>query len=86
MQDIELTPEDRDHAIHRLAAYLRAERDEDWGDLALRLLFDHIAEQVGPLFYNRGIDDAMRALRGLEDRIETEFDAIKRYPPPPEGR
>ena len=46
----------------------RSERDEEWGDLAIRLFLDYVVEQIRPIFYNRGVDDAQRALRGLEDR------------------
>ncbi|MBM4410423.1 MAG: DUF2164 domain-containing protein [Chloroflexi bacterium] len=41
--------------MHRLATYLRRERDEEWGDLAVRLLFDTIEEQIASLHYNRGV-------------------------------
>ena len=42
MEPYKLDKEERDAALVRIAAYLRRERDEEWGDLAVRLLFDTI--------------------------------------------
>ncbi len=50
----QLERDERDQALHRLASYLRKERDEEWGDLAVRLLFDTFEEQVAPLYFNPG--------------------------------
>ncbi len=76
-----LEKEERDHALVRLAHYLRSERDEDWGDLAVRLLFDTFEEQVAPLYYNRGIAAAQKAARDMAERYDVNLEALKRLPP-----
>lgn len=85
-----LDKEDREHAEARLAHYLRSERDEEWGDLAIMLLMDAIQDQIGPLYYNRGIAAAQRATRDLLDgfgeNLEVGLDALRRLPPPATGR
>ena len=47
-------------AQRRLQEYFAAERGEQLGELATMLLFDYIAEEIGPFFYNKGLDDANR--------------------------
>lgn len=77
----ELDREEKEHAAIRLASYLRAERDEEWSDLAVQLLLAEVEEQLGPFFYNRGILDAQRALATINETIEVNLDALKRLPP-----
>lgn len=83
MEPYKLDKEERDAALVRIAAYLRRERDEEWGDLAVRLLFDTIEEQVAPLYYNRGIAQAQRATRELADVFEVNLESLKRLPKAP---
>lgn len=80
-QPWELDKPERDHAIYRLRKYLHAERgEEEWGDLAVTMLLDTFEEQIAPLYYNRGITVAQRALRELADSFEVNTDTLKRYP------
>lgn len=82
MEPYKLEKDEREQALHRLASYLRRERDEEWGDLAVRLLFDTIEEQIAPLHYNRGVAQAQRATRELADVFEVNLDSLKRMPKP----
>lgn len=83
MEPHQLDKDERAAALTRIAAYLRRERDEEWGDLAVRLLFDTIEEQVAPLYYNRGIAQAQRATRELADVFEVNLESLKRLPKTP---
>lgn len=82
MEPYRLEKDEREQAIRTLATYLRRERDEEWGDLAVRLLFDTIEEQIAPLHYNRGIAQAQRATRELADVFEVNLESLKRMPKP----
>ena len=81
MDAIELTKEEREFAGHRLQAYFAEERDEEIGDLAAKLLYDFVAKELGPLFYNRGLYAAGLIVRRAADGIEADIDAAKRMPP-----
>jgi uncharacterized protein (DUF2164 family) len=78
---IELTREDREDALRRLRAYLEHERDEEWGDLATGLLYDFIAEELAPYFFNRGLHEAQSHLARFADSLDADLEAAKRYPP-----
>ena len=80
MEPFKLDKDERNEAIRRLATYLRKERDEDWGDLAVRLLFDTFEEQIAPTYYNLGISQAQRATRELADVFEVNLESLKRMP------
>jgi uncharacterized protein (DUF2164 family) len=81
-QPWQLDREERRAALLRLREYLHAERgEEEWGELAVTLLLDTFEEQVAPLYYNRGITTAQRALRELADTFEVNLDALKHQPP-----
>ena len=80
MEPYKLEKDEREQALTRLTAYLRRERDEEWGDLAVRLLFDTIEDQIAPLHYNRGVSQAQRATRELADVFEVNLESLKRLP------
>ncbi|MSQ30004.1 MAG: DUF2164 family protein [Dehalococcoidia bacterium] len=77
MDPHKLDKDERNEAVARLAAYLRRERDEDWSDLAVRLLFDTFEEQITPAYYNLGITQAQRATRELADVSDVNLEALK---------
>jgi uncharacterized protein (DUF2164 family) len=81
MPKIELSREDRDDALRRLRAYLENERDEEWGDLAVGLLYDFVAEELAPYFFNRGLSEAQAHLARSADSLDADLEAAKRYPP-----
>jgi uncharacterized protein (DUF2164 family) len=78
---IELERELRDDAVERLRTYFDRERDEQLGELAAGLLYDFIAEQVGPYFYNKGIEDAQALVARFADSLDADLEAAKRLPP-----
>ncbi len=86
IEPYKLDKEEREHALTRLGNYLRSERDEEWGDLAVMLLLDDFEEQIGPLYYNRGIASAQKAAREMADTYDVNLEALKRLPPSPQGR
>ncbi len=72
---------EREYALSRLRKYLRDQYgDDEWGDLAVMMLLDTFEEEIAPLYYNRGITTAQRALRELTDSFEVNTDALKQYP------
>lgn len=72
--------DDRELVLARLREHLRSERGEDVGDLAALLLYDFIAADIAPFFYNEGIAAAQQVLRRAADALEAELDAARLYP------
>ncbi len=77
---------EREDALERLRAYFGRERGEELGELGAALLFDFIAEQLGPHFYNKGIEDAQALVARFADSLDADLDAAKRLPPRPDTR
>jgi uncharacterized protein (DUF2164 family) len=74
---IELSPEQRRGAIAAIQRYFENERDESMGELAAMLLLDFLAEEIGEVFYNRGVDDAQALLRRQWTALDDELEVIK---------
>ena len=83
MDAIELGREQRDDAVERLRVYFARERGEELGELAATLIYDFVAEQLGPHFYNKGIEDAQALVARFADSLDADLEAAKRLPPRP---
>jgi uncharacterized protein (DUF2164 family) len=77
---VNLDRDDREIVLARLREHLRDERGEDVGDLAAVLLYDFIAADVAPFFYNEGIAAAQEVLRRAGDAVESELDSARLLP------
>ncbi len=86
MDALKLRDDDRQQAQRRLQEYFASERDEELGDLAVTLLYDFIAEEIGPFFYNLGLSDARRRVEQLLAGIGEDLEAWERFPPGPGRR
>ncbi|MFP7171302.1 DUF2164 family protein [Terribacillus sp. 7520-G] len=74
-QPIELNESQRSEMIRSLQHYFEQEKDEQLGDLAAGLLLEFIVRELGPVFYNAGIEasyqfmnEKMEDLFGLQVR------------------
>ena len=72
-----LTDEHRATAKEDIIYFFESERDEKIGVIAAEQLLDFFLERIGPKVYNRGIEDARKA---LEERLsEFSYDLEELY-------
>jgi uncharacterized protein (DUF2164 family) len=79
MDEVALSREDRALALERIRKHLEDEVGDEVGDLKVIMLYDFIAERIGPLFYNEGLNMAQQILRRGADSLDADMDASKRY-------
>jgi uncharacterized protein (DUF2164 family) len=79
MDEVALSREDRLLALERIRKHLEDESGDEVGDLKVIMLYDFIAERIGPLFYNEGLNVAQQILRRGADSLDADMDAAKRY-------
>lgn len=67
---IKLNDTQRNEMISSLQTYFEQEKDEQLGDLAAGLLLDFIIKELGPIFYNAGIEASYMF---MNEKIEDLF-------------
>ncbi|KNC89070.1 DUF2164 domain-containing protein [Trabulsiella odontotermitis] len=77
MTDINLTREQRDALRHKLATYCEEHFDLELEQFDAEFFVDFIAAEIGPTFYNAGIDEAIRTHMAWNERIQEEMDVKK---------
>jgi uncharacterized protein (DUF2164 family) len=73
MAKIELEKPMHDALARALSAYLKDQLDLEVEGFDAVFLVDFIVERMGPVFYNRGLNDAQAIIR---DRLEAVTEAI----------
>lgn len=68
--EITLTPAEREKLRDRLTDYCAKQFDAEF-------FIDFIIENLGPAFYNAGIDEAIRTHFAWSERIQEEMDLKK---------
>jgi len=68
-----LTKDEMQEAVARLQAYLRDEMEVEVGRLPAEMLVEFIGQDIGRLFYNRGLRDAETVVR---QKVEDVADAL----------
>ncbi|WP_077624313.1 DUF2164 domain-containing protein [Sediminibacillus massiliensis] len=71
--DFQLKQERKEEMIGKIKEYFEKERDEELGELAAGLFLDFITEELGPVFYNIGVEDSHAFIHAkLEDIFEIQ--------------
>ncbi len=70
MPEIKFTKEEKETLIPKIKMYLHEELDVDIGNFDAEFLLDFFSEEVGPYFYNRGIQDSL-------DMLDTRMEEVK---------
>lgn len=73
MKKVEFTQEEKDMLARKIQMYFREELDQEIGGFDAQFLLDFFAEEIGPLWYNQGLEDARAA---IDEQLEKASDAI----------
>lgn len=71
-----LTDEQRTAAKEDLIYFFESERDEQIGVIAADQLLDFFLEHVGKNLYNKGVEDAKKALEQRLEEVKYDFDEL----------
>lgn len=66
---IDFSNEEKEAMVAKLQRYFSDELDQEIGQFDAEFLLDFFAEEIGKLFYNRGLYDAQAILESLMDNI-----------------
>ena len=69
MTDITFTPEQKARMVTKIKAYFEDELQRDIGGFEAEFLIDFFAGEIGPYFYNRGLQDARQVLTERMDEV-----------------
>ncbi|AIR03028.1 DUF2164 family protein [Pluralibacter gergoviae] len=79
MSAVTLTPAQRELLRQKLETYCDEQFDLQLEQFDAEFFADFIIDQLGPLFFNAGIDEAIRTHLAYSDRIQEEMDLKKIY-------
>ena len=66
---IDFSNEEKEAIVAKLQRYFSDELDQEIGQFDAEFLLDFFAEEIGKLFYNRGLYDAQAILESRMDNI-----------------
>ena len=66
---ITFSPEEKAVMVEKMKAYFARELDQEIGGFDAEFLLDFFAEEIGVYFYNKGLNDALDAMRAKLDLI-----------------
>ncbi|AZB44428.1 DUF2164 domain-containing protein [Bacillus sp. FJAT-42376] len=75
---IKLKKEAKADMISKLQDYLYKEWDEEIGDLAAEIFLEYIGNELGPYFYNQGVEDARALLNEKLLDLEEEYYSLEK--------
>ena len=77
MADITLSPTQRDGLRDALRDYCRDHFELQVEQFDAEFFIDFISEKLGPVYYNAGIEEAIRTHLAWSERIQEEMDLKK---------
>jgi len=70
VKNIAFTTEQKTHIVHKIKHYFNTELSEEIGQFDAEFLLEFFAKEIGPYFYNQGLQDAQGAM-------ESQIDVLK---------
>ena len=66
---IEFSKEEKEAIVSKIQAYFNKELEQEIGQFDAEFLMDFFTEEIGVLFYNRGLYDAQAILESRMDHL-----------------
>lgn len=71
-----LTDEKRRSVVSAIMDYYATERDETIGVIAANEILDLMLETIAPVFYNKGVEDALKFVKERYEVMELDANAL----------
>lgn len=78
MADMTLSHFEREELTHKLRHYCETHFELELEQFDAEFFVDFISEQIGTVFFNAGIDEAIRTHVQYSERIQEEMDLKKK--------
>jgi len=75
-----LTEEQRKKVTDQIAYYFESEHDLKMGVIAAGAVLDFFQEAAGTYIYNKGIEDAKKAIKSRIDELRYDLDDLQEIP------
>jgi uncharacterized protein (DUF2164 family) len=83
---MKLKKEEREYMVDRIKEYFELEKGEVIGDLAAEQWVHMLSEEMGPFFYNKGVDDARQMVEQKVLNIDEDLRSLERPAGQPKRR
>jgi uncharacterized protein (DUF2164 family) len=70
MKNIEFTKEQKMHIVYKIKHYFNTELGEEIGQFDAEFLLEFFGKEIGPYFYNQGLQDAQGAMDSQMDTLK----------------
>ena len=65
--------EENEVLVQKIKAYFNKELDQDIGQFECEFFIDFISDEIGPFYYNKGLEDAQVIVHSKMDDIADAF-------------
>lgn len=69
MNKVEFTQDEKELLARKIQMYFREELDQEIGGFDAQFLLDFFAEEIGPLWYNQGLEDAQAVIGEQMEKV-----------------
>jgi uncharacterized protein (DUF2164 family) len=69
---------EKDSITQKIQQYFSKEMDQEIGQFEANFLLNFFAEEIGPYFYNKGLQDSQAILRKRIDEISEAIDSLEK--------
>ncbi|MEO1938250.1 MAG: DUF2164 domain-containing protein [Sulfurimonas sp.] len=70
MKKLEFTIEQKEHIVYKIKHYFNKELNEEIGQFDAEFLLEFFAHEIGPYYYNQGLQDATKIIEEQTDRTK----------------
>jgi uncharacterized protein (DUF2164 family) len=78
MSIIEFSNDEKALLVQKIKTYFRDKLEQEIGQFDAEFLLDFFSEEIGPYYYNRGIQDARAVLESRLDNIDEALYEIEK--------
>ncbi|WP_026970589.1 DUF2164 domain-containing protein [Aliagarivorans marinus] len=80
MAEITLSPQRRAALLEKISNYMDQELERPVGQFEAEFLLDFISRELGPSYYNQGLQDAQAVVRQRIELVLEDIEAQEVYP------
>ena len=77
MKKLKFEKEERDAIVGKIRRYFAEEMEQELGVIPSEQLLNFFSEQIGPFYYNQGLNDAQAVFTRSVDNINDEIYALE---------